>query len=288
MSAVSAVQTPAPVRRRPTLLALARVEARRFARHPLFLFGTGTVAVLAVIQLVQQSGGGGSPIGAVVVIAFLVGVFGFVVAHRLTTSMRRTADLAGTAPLGRQQRTAALCLACLVPFAVGCLTTAFMLVTQIVWPPVGIPASAHVASFRDEPDLALVTAVLAMAPVATLGGPLLGVAVARWAPFRGSALVGVVTLLFVCAADGDAAHPWNLLAPWPILYDESAAENGAMESSYLLPGISPPWVLAYTVCLCGLAVVAALLRDRANRRQLLWVGGVLTACAVVCFTLAGT
>ena len=182
MSAVAAVRDPVPVHQGPTLLALASVEARRFARHPLFLFGTGTIVVLAVVQLVQRSGGGGSPIGAVVVIAFLTGVFGFVVAHRLTTSMRRTADLAGTAPLGRQQRTAALCLACLVPFAVGCPATAFMLVTQVVWPPVGIPASAHVASFRDEPDLALLTAVLAMAPVATLGGPLLGVAVARWAP----------------------------------------------------------------------------------------------------------
>ncbi len=288
MSAVSAVEAPAPVRQRPMLFALARVEARRFARHPLFLFGTGTVAVLAVIQLVQKSGGGGSPIAAVVVIAFLIGVFGFVVAHRLTTSMRRTADLAGTAPLGRQQRTAALCLACLVPFVVGCVATAFLLVTQIVWTPVGIPASAHVASFRDESDLALVTAILAMAPLATLGGPLLGVAVARWAPFRGSALVGVVTLLFVCSAAAEAAHPWNLLAPWPILYEERAADSGAMTTSWLLPHISQPWVLGYVLCLCGLAVVAALLRDRANRRQLLWTGGVLAVCAVVCFVFAGT
>lgn len=288
MTAVSAVQGPAAVRRRPTVFALARVEARRFARHPLFVFGTGAVAVLAVIQLFQQSGGGGSPIGGVVVIAFLVGVFGFVVAHRLTTSMRRTADLAGTAPLGLQQRTAALCLACLVPFAVGCVATAFMLVTQIVWPPVGIPVTAHVASFRDEPDLALVAAILAMAPVATLGGPLLGVAVARWAPFRGSALVGVVALLFLCAADGDASRPWNLLAPWPILYEELTVEHSdKMATSWLLPHISAPWVLGYVLCLCGLAVVAALLRDRANRRQLLWTGGVLAVCAVVCFTMAG-
>lgn len=289
MSAVSAVHAPVVVRGRPTLLALARVEARRFALHPLFLFGAASVAVLDVVQLIQRSGGGGSPIDKVVMIAFLVGVFGFVVAHRLTTSMRRTADLAGTAPLGRQQRTAALCLACLVPFAAGCVATAFMLVTQIVWPPTGIPASAHVASFRDEPDLALLTAVLAMASVATLGGPLLGVAVARWAPFRGSALVGVVTLLFLCSAAGDISRPWNLLAPWPILYDEKTAGNSQrMATSWLLPHISPPWVLGYTLCLCGLAVVAALLRDRAHRRQLLWAGGVLTVCAVACFAMAGT
>ena len=54
------------------------------------------------------------------------------------------------------------------------------------------------------------------------------------------------------------------------------------------PHISQPWVLGYVLCLCGLAVVAALLRDRANRRQLLWTGGALALCAVACFAMAST
>ena len=62
-------------------------------------------------------------------IAFLLGVFGFVVAHRLTTSLRRTGDLVGTVPVGAQQRTLALCLACLVPAAAGVVFAVFMLVT---------------------------------------------------------------------------------------------------------------------------------------------------------------
>ena len=61
MSTVQAVHAPAEVHSRPTVLALARVEARRFALHPLFLFGTGTVVVLAVVQLVQQKRRRGEP-----------------------------------------------------------------------------------------------------------------------------------------------------------------------------------------------------------------------------------
>ena len=111
----------------------------------------------------------------------------------------------------------------------------------VVWPPVGIPASAHVASFRDEPDLALVTAVLAMAPVATLGGPLAGVAVARWAPFRGSALLGVVMLLFatpLVRADGSCPS-WNS-SPRGRSSTKSNRRQRTERQLGLLPEISRP------------------------------------------------
>ena len=62
------------------------------------------------------------------------------------------------------------------------------------------------AWFGDYPTVDVIAVLLAMGPVATLGGPLLGVAVARWAPFRGSALVGVVVLV---VAD---RHPGQRLA----------------------------------------------------------------------------
>ena len=37
--------------------------------------------------------------------AFFLGVFGFVVAHRLTTSLRRTDELVSTVPVEQQRRT---------------------------------------------------------------------------------------------------------------------------------------------------------------------------------------
>ena len=56
--------------------------------------------------------------------------------------------------------------------------------------------------FGDYPATDVVATLFAVGPVATLGGPLLGVAVARWAPFRGSALLGVVVLVVATAMTG--------------------------------------------------------------------------------------
>jgi hypothetical protein len=127
--------------------------------------------------------------------------------------------------------------------------------------------------------------VIALGPVAALGGPLLGVAVARWAPFRGSALVGVVALVFLAALPSDAPVPWSTLPPWPMLYDEHA-DGSVLTDSALIPGIAQWWLVVYLLCLCGLAAVAALLRDRPHRQALLWTGGALTAAAVGSFLLA--
>ena len=214
-----------------------------------------------MVDGVRQQEQNGSPMNGALLIAFLIGVFGFVVAHRLTTSMRRTGDMVGTVPVGAQQRTLALLLACLVPAAAGTVFLVYMLVTGAIWPPVGLPADAPVAWFRDESDLAVLATLVALGPVAALGGPLLGVAVARWAPFRGSALVGVVTLVFVVALPSDAPAPWTVLPPWPILYGEHANDQGQLTDSLLIPGVVQGWILVYVLCLCGLAAVAALLRD---------------------------
>ncbi len=268
------------------LLALSRAEAKRFARHPLFLIGLALMLV-PMAASVWQRDTGANPMTGTLFIAFLIGVFGFIVAHRLTTSLLRTRDLAVTTPVGRQQRTLALCLACLVPAAAGVVVAIFMLVTAAIWTPVGDPVSAHVAWFRDDPAVDVLATLIAMGPVAALGGPLLGVAAARWAPFRGSALIGVVTLVFVTALPSSAPSPWRLLSAWPVLVDEYVNGGGAtIVRSSFVPGVVPVWALLYLLCLCGLAVVAALLRDPAHRRVLLTAGALLSAGTVGCFLLA--
>ena len=57
-------------------------------------------------------------------------------------------------------------------------------------------------------------------------------------------------------------------------------------SSTFVPEIEPIWALGWVLCLCGLAVVAALLRDPGHRRQLLVTGAALTVGAASCFALA--
>ncbi len=157
----------------PALRALARVEAKRFARHPLFLLGIA-IMLIPMVAVVWQQELDANPMTGTLFIAFLFGVFGFIVAHRLTTSMLRTRDLATTTPVGRQQRTLALCLACLVPATAGVVVAVFMLVTAAIWTPVGDPVTAHVAWFRDDPAIDVLATLIAMGPVAALGGPLLG------------------------------------------------------------------------------------------------------------------
>ena len=161
---------------------------------------------IIVGNLITRNGGGTNPLVDCMTIAFFLGVFGFVVAHRLTTSLLRTRDLASTVPVEQQERTLSLCLACLVPAAAGLAMAGFLLVANALWePPDGDPSSLPVTWFGDYPAADVLAVVLAMGPAAALGGPLLGVAVARWAPFRGSALLGVVVLVVastIPASDG--------------------------------------------------------------------------------------
>ena len=287
MSAAISHHPEAPtVEHGSALRALARAEAKRFARHPLFLLGLAIILVAMAGSLVQQDVGA-NPMFGTLFIAFLIGVFGFIVAHRLTTSMLRTRDLTTTTPVSRQQRTLALCLACWVPAAAGVVVAVFMVVTAAIWEPVGDPVTAHVAWFRDDPAVDVLATLVAMGPVAALGGPLLGVAVARWAPFRGSALIGVVTLVFLTAMPSEAEAHWRALSAWPLLVDEYINDGGGpVVRSSFVPGVEPIWEMFFLVCLCGLAAVAALLRDPGHRRELLGAGAALTVGAVGFFLLA--
>ncbi len=284
MSTTVARRTNPPIRPMPTLLALARADARRFARHPLFLFGAACLLLMLGFGIATRSVVTVSAVEGLVAPAFLLGVFGFVVAHRLTTSLRRSGELADISPTGQQRRTIALCLACLVPMAAGVVTVAALVVFGAVWPPESNPPGLRVAWFGDEPTIDMLAALVAALPLAALGGPLLGVAVARWAPFRGSALLGMV-ILVIGAAYGDALPtPWFTMSPW-FNFMDGAYSEGQYHSTWLRGGVHPLWSCGYYASLCGLAVVTALLRDNTNRRPLLLAGGLLIAVAAACLLI---
>jgi len=265
-----------------SVTALALTEARRFARHPLFLCSLAVVLVAQGVGIARQQV---IDVGveATVLPAFFIGVFGFVVAHRLTTSLRRTGDLADTAPVGAQRRTVALCLACLVPMTLGILVILSMALFGAVWPPT-MP-DRQVAWFGYESNLDVWAVLIGDVVLACLGGPLLGVAVARWAPFRGSALLGMVLLMTGPVLAQAVPSPWYAAAPWVIFNDERVV-GGKYQASWILDAVSPAWWCGYAACLCALAVVAALMRESAHRRQLSLAGGVIAAAAVGFLLLA--
>lgn len=270
-----------------TLVSLAAAEARRFARHPVFLGGAVLLVGLSAILGVTEHGPD-KVSGGLVLSAFFLGVFGFVAAHRLTTSTRRSLELVDTAPVARQRRTLALCLACLVPGAAALLWLGLWLAMCLAWPPRPVPPGQHALWFGDASSVDLLAIMIEGSVVAALGGALLGVAVATWAPFRGSAVLGPIVLVTGVLMLVDQAYPtystWAGLSPFTVQSDDVVV-HGVVQSTSSSSVAVPVWHAVYALGLSGLAAVAALLRDAPRRRPLFVTGAALVAVSAVALTL---
>jgi hypothetical protein len=125
-----------------TLRTLAAVEARRYARHPLFLIG----AVLIVIDMVQNVDNI-TPAGAAgdrdLAPAIFLGLLGLFAAYQLARSTARTGEAIEATPADGVTRTAALCLACLVPGALALVWVGWKYVAIAVS---DVPGSAAVST----------------------------------------------------------------------------------------------------------------------------------------------
>jgi len=98
---------------RSSLQQLALIEAKRYAKHPLFVLGALFAAGLSIGLP------GPDETDYHVIPSFFLGVLGLVVAARLTTSTDRSAQVVDAAPVPTTRRTASLCLACAVPAVTG-------------------------------------------------------------------------------------------------------------------------------------------------------------------------
>jgi hypothetical protein len=257
-----------------TLRTLAGVEARRYAQHPLFLIGS---ALLVCSSVAISNDLDATFPDFKIAGSFCLGVLGVLVGHQLTRSMSRSTDAVAAAPADGVLRTAALCLACLVPGAVGLAWVTWLYLTAQA---TGTPDSSLGA-------LELIAILLAGA-VATVGGPVFGVLVGRWTRFPGAGLVGAVllmawTVLGSSAVNLPASHLSDLLrlsAPFAFWTSGHTGEGGNW-----VAGGSPWWHLAYLVLLCGLAATAAMAHEAVGaRRARLWrvltVLGVLAVSAL--------
>src|SRR6478752_6926420 len=111
-----ALPTHAPA----SLRTMAGIEARRLARHPAFLVGVAAAfGVMILVYATNKDPHLGDLLSMPVIPAFFIGLPSLIATARLTRSTEATAEAIGTAPGSEARRTAALALACFVPFAAG-------------------------------------------------------------------------------------------------------------------------------------------------------------------------
>lgn len=279
-------QVPVPVvPAARTWLVLARFEARRLVRSPVFLAGAAICGVATVSSTSNRTadilaGDGFFP-------ALFVGVVSMVVAHRLTGSMRRSEEVLVAAPTPVTARTASLCAACLIPAAAGLLWLAYVLFALHRWAPQPWTFGTFGATDR--------VAILGGESVlACLGAPLLGVAAARWLRFRGAAVllvaavvgwVAVASAVAIGTTGGLPATALRLSAPFAFFLTSGRGYR-TLDS---WTG-SPVWYAVELVALCALAAVGALLSgaEELPRRRLLGVGAACLAAVLLAYALAVT
>ena len=285
--ALPAVQdVPAGTSVRP----LALIEAKRFARHPLYLVGAAMCAIFS------YGHHGPEELDYHVIPSFIIGVLGLVVAARLTASTDRSAAVVDSAPKSETVRTAAMCLACLVPTVTGLAIVVMHRATIAANP---IPEFRY--GTYDSFDPFVITVVVPV--IACAGGPLLGVAVGRWLRFPGAALLAMLAVLIWSNiasyvpgessrfghVDGSTLFGRTLHMVTP--YTAFGSGNGDSDipttvmTSYTG---SPGWFAVWTLALCGLAVCAALWRgaDGDMRRLVGRAFAVLVVIALVSLVLA--
>jgi hypothetical protein len=264
-----------------TLRALGWIEARRYARHPLFLIGVALLIGTMASTVADRSIWG----DAQLIPAFFLGVLGVFIGFGLARSTRRADEAVESSPADGVVRTAALCLACLVPAAAALLWLVAQLIGYAVWTPTdGWYPAVSTATVLAE--------VLAGGVVAAAGGPLVGVLVGRWTRFPGAGLLAAVAVVgwVLLSLFGFVMPPsrWATLVSLnaPFLLWVSSDVPGD-EHLWLAAG-SPWWHLAYVTMLCGLAATAAMLRGAvgARRTRLVRVLAVLAVLALAALAFA--
>lgn len=265
--------------------AMAGIEARRLARHPVFVGGVVLAfAILGLMFFLDERKVFVDVLSIPVIPAFFIGLPSLVAMARLTRSTETAVEAVATAPGSEARRTTALVLACLVPFAAGLV---------FVGVEVAMAASRGVAPqewwFGTMPDWQVWSILAALSAVSCLGAALLGVLTGRWLRFPGAASVVVVVLVAVCMigqmpiAYGDSSE-LRLWLPWAMFHSGTMEDDTAV----LFAG-NPAFYLGYLLCLCAAAALVAIWHDRSARTASLRtaIGGVVVV-GLACLALAIT
>ena len=264
---------------------MAAIEARRLARHPIFLVGVVLAfVVLGLMYFLDDRPVFVDLLSIPVIPAFFIGLTSLVTTARLTRSTEAAVEAVATAPGTEARRTTALVVACLVPFAAG---AAFVAVLVVMATARGVAPQEW--WFGTMPDWQVWSVLVALGPVACLGGGLLGVLTGRWVRFPGAAAVVVVALVAITMVgqlpigytDTAEARLW---VPWAMFHSGTMQDGSAV----LFEG-NPLAYLGYALCLCAAAALVAVWHDRTARtRQLRGLIAGVVVIGLACLALAMT
>jgi hypothetical protein len=273
---------------RRSIAALAVLEARRLVSHPILVLGLAAyVSSFPILFAISYADAdyAGDPRNAGTYTwpfmgALFVGLFGFVAANRITRGTGRTAGVVDVAPMSEPQRSLALCLACLVPFLVTVLGNLTLLAAWLVRPPVLTEGWTDVTTSEK-------VWVLATGALTGLGGPVLGVAVARWWRWPSALAVSAAGLVAwgfssVPPDTNFAMRFWHVSAP----YTTPEFEREELGSLWL--GGSLEWRFAYLCGLIALAAIAAVAHGTTgtHRRRLQLIAVTIGATTLISYLLA--
>lgn len=247
---------------------LAIQETIRLTTHPLVLVGIAASLLWSSSYLTNAPD---NPFnvydGLTQLPCLLLGPLTVIAANMVTSRDRRagTTEVLLTAPISGRRRTCALLLA---PAGPTVITVVLVVVQVAVFRGVNI-----------EPSRWPTSAELAIQRVSVLGGGLLGIMLARWTSFPGTAMITLLALFAVYHAFSFLdPNTWLSYAPYR---DLRVAGPNATNISYFVGSMG--WHLTYVLLLGAIAAIGALLGTPGPKRGLLVMG----ACAVAGAVFAG-
>ena len=264
---------------RPPWMDLARIEVRRYAGRPAFLVGL----VLTYATLLPYLDGD-EPTDELSMIApaALLGMVGLSVSAPRVWASDRCAEAAGPTPVGQASRTVGHLAACVVPFLAG---LGFVLLTVLRAQSVPTVRGGYAEMMSD----GWVAAVwFALGAVSCLGGPILGVVVARKTKRAAAPIVTTVGLVLAVIVFQGLFEPLRrvrVVLPWTY-WGGPFGIDGDPQRAVVLSG-SPGWWLTYLIVLCAIGAVVAVRTDveaRSARGRTALI--VLAGLAVVTVVLA--
>lgn len=265
--------------------AMAGIEARRMARHPVFVLGVALGFVVLGLYVVLVGDETGVPVVLTLPLlgAFYIGLTSVIAAARLTRSTEVAVEAVATAPGTEARRTLALAATGIPPFVAGLVFSGGLVVAAEVN---GVAPQEW--WFGTMPDWQVWSIVLAC-PVVCLDGALLGVLAGRWLSFRGASAMVVVALIVVSLLGADpfletSSSEWRLWVPWAIFHTGDNADG----TQTLVAG-NPAAYLGYLLALGALAILGAMWHDHTARTpRFRLLVAVVMAAALAFFVLAAT